>query len=235
MIRKKVRRLTIRVRNRGKASGRDQEIGVTTIVATRAAAAGTRPERAARRREVVVVPADGAAPPATSAGHPATPIERLVAEAHERVLLLSRKSGRGVAQEQVLGRLAATGEISRRQHEAGARYAAIVREHDLLLGRNVSQGAMTTEYDGDAEREAVAARARYRAAMARYDRCRAALRDAGREDRMAAAVVDAVAVNNWELPELTPALRIGLNHLARTMDAIVGSQGEGAPTGWPAS
>lgn len=231
MIRQKVRRLTIRIRNRGGASGREQEIGVTTVVATPGTAVATRRERP--RREIVVAPADDAAPPAAPAGAPTTPLERLVAEAHERVLLLSRKSGRGVAQDSVLRRLAATGEISRRQHEAGMRYAAIVREHDLLLGRSVSRAATTTDHD-DAEREAVSARASYRTAMARYDRCRAALRDAGREDRMAAAVVDAVAVNNWELPELTPALRIGLNHLARTMDAMTG-EGEGAPTGWPAS
>lgn len=226
MIRKKVRRLTIRIRNRGHAPGREQEIGVTTIVATRAAGDGTGATKARRRpprREMVTVEMDGGRDVAVGRG-PATPIERLVAEARERVLVLSRKSGGGVAQESVLGRLAATGEISRRQHEAGARYAGIVREHDTLLGRSVSRSAGGPEPRSDAdERDDAAARSRYRTAMARYDHCRAALRDAGGEDRMAAAVVDAVSVNNWELPELTPALRIGLNHLARALEAIRGA------------
>ncbi|MCW5714399.1 MAG: hypothetical protein KIT43_07810 [Bauldia sp.] len=227
MITRKVRRLTIRVKNRGHRSGRDREIGVTTVVAARSSPAAknaTRPARPQRRRETILVEADGGEGVAKADAGRTAPIERLVAEARERVLLLSRKSGGGVAQASVLGRLAATGEISRRQHQAGARYAGIVREHDALLSRNAPQGAGgPVPGTGIAEGDEAEARTRYRTAMARYDRCRAALRDAGREDRMAAAVVDAVTVNNWELPELTPALRIGLNHIARTLDAMDGT------------
>lgn len=34
---------------------------------------------------------------------------------------------------------------------------------------------------------------------------------------MASTVVDAVAIADWSLPDLTPSLRIGLNHLARAL------------------
>ncbi|MCC6736155.1 MAG: hypothetical protein IT534_08495 [Bauldia sp.] len=174
-----------------------------------AARAKTPPAKEARSRRraqrTTIFAASGA--DADKTALPSDGIARLVAEARERVLVMARKTGGGLAQPTVLGRLAATGEISRRQVEAGRRYAAIAREHDALLGRS----------GDDAE-----ARSRYRAAMARYDRCRAALRDAGAEDAMAGAVVDAVAVNDWTLPDLTPALRIGLNHLARALDAMGG-------------
>jgi hypothetical protein len=219
MLLQKVRRLTIRIRKAGQTQNRKQETGVTAIIATRAESIGmtaTREQRLRRKRSTVIVRKEQRGLDAAPLSGAADPIERLVAEARERVLLLSQKSGGGVAQTSVLGRLAATGEISRRQFQAGVRYAEIVREHDALLGRT---GVMAGSVVGDATPER-AARAHYRSVMARYDRCRAVLRDAGREDRMSSAVVDAVTVNNWELPELTPTLRIGLNHLARTLDVM---------------
>lgn len=221
MLVQKVRRLTIRLRNATQAPNRTREIGVTTIVATREETRGRETmtvKRARRKRSTLIVRKDAQDGADILGPGAAEPIERLVAEARERVFLLSRRSGGGVAQTSVLGRLAATGEISRRQYEAGVSYAGIVREHDALLGQKVVHRG--GELRNDAGSDAVAERAAYRSAMARYDHCRAALRDAGREDRMAAAVVDAVTVNNWELPELTPALRIGLNHLARTLDLL---------------
>ena len=73
--------------------------------------------------------------------------------------------------------------------------------------------------------------ARYRHALARYDLYRAALGEATREDLMAAAVVDAVAIADWQLPDLTPSLRIGLNHLARALDIPAGGGTMGARLG----
>lgn len=147
---------------------------------------------------------------------------KVVKDARERVFGLSKTTAASMPETSVLGRLAATGEISSRQYEAAARYAEIVREHDILLGSKGFPQAGNLDRAGghDAGEESSAARARYRSAMARYDRCRAALRDASREDRMAASVVDAVAVNNWALPDLTSSLRIGLNHLCRAIDSI---------------
>lgn len=148
-------------------------------------------------------------------------MKRTMLEARERVFGLSRKAAETMPETSILGHLAATGEISRRQYEAAARYTEIVREHDILLGAKglprVADFDRVSGHDGD-EGDGAAYQARYRNAMARYDRCRAALRDASREDRMAGSVVDAVSVNNWGLPDLTPSLRIGLNHLARALD-----------------
>lgn len=223
LIVKKVRRLRMRIRATDQTAAGQDETGVTARLGRRpgpAVVSAGRARPARRKRNTPVVSGEAAA-----AGGVATdPIERLVAEARERVLLMARKKATGLAQATVLGRLSATGEISRRQFEAGRRYAEIVREHDALLGAATSVGATA---DG---MEDAAARTAYRMAMARYDGCRAALREAGREDRMASAVVDAVAVNDWELPELTPSLRIGLNHLARALDAM-GGEAPGA-TGW---
>ncbi len=152
-------------------------------------------------------------------------MQRIVKEARERVFGLSKQAAAAMPETTVLGRLVVTGEISRRQYEAAARYAEIVREHDILLGAKGFPKAgnleRTAGHDGD-EGTSAAYQARYRHAMARYDSCRAALRDAAREDRMAGSVVDAVAVNNWALPDLTPSLRIGLNHLARVLDGAGG-------------
>lgn len=175
--------------------------------------------RVRRKRSTVIVRKEGREVDGDVGLSATDPIERLVAEARERVFLMSRKSGGGVAQTSVLGRLAATGEISRRQYEAGARYATIVREHDALLAHRTARPTAVSDAAPD---EVDDDRVRYRSVMARYDRCRSSLRDAGREDLIAAAVVDAVAVSNWDLPDLTPALRIGLNHLARTLELMDG-------------
>ncbi|MGV8840474.1 MAG: hypothetical protein ACWA6X_09240 [Bauldia sp.] len=222
----KVRRFTMRLRKPGEAATAAGESDASALAGRRdgsPARAGWKPPRRDRRKTSEILFRRDT--PAAAA--PADAIERLVAEVRERVLVMARKTGGGLAQATVLGRLSATGEISRRQLEAGRRYAAIVREHDALLGR--ATGSAETPDGAD---DHPAARSHYRAAMARYDRCRAALRDAAREDRMAGAVVDAVAVNDWSLPDLTPALRIGLNHLARTLDAM----GEApADTGWLAA
>lgn len=148
-------------------------------------------------------------------------IQRVAREARERVFGLSRKAATEMPETSVLGALTATGEISRRQYEAAAQYAEIVRQHDMLLGSRGLPKAGDLErqasYDDD-DGSSAAYRARYRHAMARYDLCRRALADAAKEDRMAGSVVDAVALNNWALPDLTPTLRIGLNHLARALD-----------------
>ncbi len=166
-------------------------------------------------------------------------MQRVAREARERVFGLSKTAAAAMPETSVLGGLVATGEISRRQYEAAARYAEIVRQHDILLGMKGMPRAGDLERQGGYDAEdgsGEAYRARYRHAMARYDHCRAALRDANREDRMAASVVDAVAVNNWSLPDLTPTLRIGLNHLARALDVPAGGSmgiatGAGLPEG----
>lgn len=146
-------------------------------------------------------------------------MQHVVRQARERVFGLSKRQASEMPETSVLGRLCATGEISRRQWEAGARYAEIVREHDMLIGvRSLPKAGDLDRGGGHDGEESDAARARYRSAMARYDRCRSALRDAMREDRMAASVVDAVAMNNWALPDLVHSLRIGLNHLAQATD-----------------
>jgi hypothetical protein len=161
-------------------------------------------------------------------------MQRVVKEARERVFGLSKKAAAAMPETSVLGGLVATGEISRRQYEAAARYAEIVRQHDILLGAKGLPRAGDLErkggYDGE-DGTSEAYRARYRHAMARYDLCRAALGEAAREDRMAGSVVDAVAINNWALPDLTPSLRIGLNHLARALDIPAGGGTFGVATG----
>lgn len=147
-------------------------------------------------------------------------MQRIVKEARERVFGLSKSAAAAMPETSMLGRLVATGEISRRQYEAAATYAEIVRQHDILLGAKGLPRAGDLErvasHDSD-DGSSAAYKARYRHAMTRYDLCRAALREACREDRMASSVVDAVAVNNWALPDLTPSLRIGLNHLAQAL------------------
>ena len=146
-------------------------------------------------------------------------VTKVAKEARERVFGLSPSEARTMPESSALGRLAATGEISLPQFEAGSRYAAIVREHDTMLGARAFPKAgdlnRARGHDGEGD-DSAAYHARYRAAMARYDRCRAALRGAAGEDRMASIVVDAVAVYDRSLPDVTPALRIGLNHLIRS-------------------
>lgn len=147
-------------------------------------------------------------------------MQRVVKEARQRVFGLSRDQASAMPETSTLGRLVATGEISRRQYEAAALYGEIVRQHDILLGakRLPRAGDLERQSGHDNEDGSSAAyRARYRHAMARYDRCRAALREAAAEDGMASSVVDAVAIADWWLPDLTPSLRIGLNHLARAL------------------
>lgn len=161
-------------------------------------------------------------------------MQRVAKEARERVFGLSKKDAAAMPETSVLGRLVATGEISRRQYEAAARYAEIVRQHDILLGAKGMPRAGDLERQGGFDGEdgtSAAYRARYRHAMARYDLSRAALREAMREDRMASSVVDAVALNDWSLPDMTPSLRIGLNHLARALDIPAGGGTFGVATG----
>lgn len=147
-------------------------------------------------------------------------MQRVVREARSRVYGLSKSDAAAMPETSALGRLVATGEISRRQYEAAALYSEIVRQHDIMLGARGLPNA------GDLERQAghdnedgssAGYRARYRHAMARYDLCRGALRTAVGEDPMAATVTDAVAIADWSLPDLTPSLRIGLNHLAQAL------------------
>lgn len=147
-------------------------------------------------------------------------MQRVVREARQRVYGLSKTAAAAMPETSVLGRLTATGEISRRQYEAAALYTEIVRQHDMLLGGRglPSVGNLERRSGHDNEDGSSAAyRARYRRAMARYDLCRNALREAIAEDQMAPTVVDAVAIADWSLPDLTPSLRIGLNHLARAL------------------
>lgn len=145
-------------------------------------------------------------------------LQSVVREARERVLALTAAAATRLPETTELGRLLATGEISQRQYDAGDDYAKAVRAHDSLLGVRGYPRAGDLDRAGGGHQsteESDEERAGYRRAMSKYDRSRSALREACREDRMASAVVDAVCVNGWELPDLVPSLRVGLNHLAR--------------------
>jgi len=147
-------------------------------------------------------------------------MQRVVKEARQRVYALSKTDAAAMPETSVLGRLVATGEISRRQYEAAALYGEIVRQHDIMLGAKGLPRAGDLERQGGHDNEdgtSAAYRARYRHAMARYDLCRGALREAASDDALAPTVVDAVAIADWSLPDMTPSLRIGLNHLARAL------------------
>jgi hypothetical protein len=177
-------------------------------------------KRRGRRRQAGVTRRPGGRIDYGNRKERAEDMQRIVREARERVFGLSKSVAAAMPESTALGRLVATGEISRRQYEAAVGYAEIVRQHDIMLGvgglpkaGDLERGAGHDNDDGTS----AGYRARYRHAMARYDLCRAALADAARDDRMAAAVTDAVALNDWPLPDLTPSLRIGLNHLARAL------------------
>jgi len=146
-------------------------------------------------------------------------MQSVVREARERVYGVTRLQAEVMPQTTELAHLLATGEISQRQYDAGARYGDIVRAHDALLGiRGVPKAGdldRGAAHDGD---ETAADRSRYRSAMAKYDRCRSALRELWQQDRMALSVVDAVCVNDWALPDMVPSLRVALNRLARVVD-----------------
>lgn len=143
----------------------------------------------------------------------------VVQEARRRVFGLSKTVAERMPSTSVLGRLRATGEVSQAQYDAGARYGEVVRLHDQLLGAKgfPSAGNLDRTAGHDGGEESAAARLRYLEAMSRYDNARSALREASGEDRMASSVVDAVCVNDWDLPDMTPSLRIGLNKLVRSM------------------
>lgn len=144
----------------------------------------------------------------------------VVREARERVYGLTKSQLKEMPHSSELGRLRATGEISPRQYEAGSAYIEIVRLRNRMIeaksyplaGDLDRQGGFDGE-DGTSE----SYKARYRYAEQQYKLAQSALRDAAMEDRLCPSVVDAVCLNDWKLPAMTPQLRVGLNHLARAL------------------
>lgn len=143
----------------------------------------------------------------------------VVQEARQRVHGLSKTQAREMPETTRLGRLVATGEISRVQYEAGSQYRDVVYRRDRAIGVRRVQPAGDLDrqagFDGEeSEQEAE----RSRKAVQAYQDCWQALYvDATHEDRYAASTVETVVLHDWNIPHFTPSLRVGLNHLARVL------------------
>lgn len=154
----------------------------------------------------------------------ATPMERerdviaAVQEARQRVFGLSPEQVAILPESTVLGRLCATGEITRRQYDVGSLYLHANREaHRAMQSRgypaagDLSRGHGHDGGEGD-EPEYIEW---VRKALTRSEVLRQAL--AGCGDRFAPAVVDAVVLHDKDLPFFIGALRVGLNALAQAL------------------
>lgn len=142
----------------------------------------------------------------------------VVTEARERVLGLSKTQAKEAPETTRLGRLLATGEISRRQFDAGSQYRDVVYRRDRALGVRRVQPAGDMDRQGGFEGDESTEEAdRNKRALRDYRDCWQALLDASREDAYALQTVDAVVLHDWDIPHFTPSLRVGLNNLARAM------------------
>lgn len=153
-----------------------------------------------------------------SAREKAQDMQQAAYEARQRVFRLTESQARAMPETTVLGRYRAMGELSMRQYEAGARYAGIVRDYDAAMlvkglpkAGDLDRGHGHDNGDGT-DPDYVAD---FRTSVRRFDECEAALEAAKIEDKMAKAVVNAIALSDQDAPHFIPALRIGLNHLAR--------------------
>lgn len=145
-------------------------------------------------------------------------MRKTVHEARQRVYDLSKTQAQQMAETTQLGRLEATGEISRVQLEAGQRYHDIVREYDRVMGaRPVPSAGNLERQAGHQGEESAAERDLVQRAKRNYRTCWQALFDASREDPFAAQVVHAVILGDWYMPRMVAPLRVGLNHLARAL------------------
>ncbi|MCW5697181.1 MAG: hypothetical protein KIS96_10690 [Bauldia sp.] len=155
-----------------------------------------------------------------SAADRAEDMRAVALEARARVFALAKETAAAMPETSVLGRLRATGEISARQYEAGALYREVVRAYDrMMMARGLPKAGdleRRPSFDGSDGADPDYRRAFDRAVRA-FDECASALRTAAREDRLAPATVNAVAISDLSVPQFTPALRVGLNHLARAL------------------
>lgn len=158
-----------------------------------------------------------------SAEERADKVRQVALEARGRLFGLDGSQVPPDIETNVLGRLRATGEVSQRQYDAGTQYRAIVRAYDrihligglpkagdLNRGGGGIDGADPFDPDTREAHEAETARA-----VKRYRECEAALRQC--EDRHASPTVKAVVIADWPADFFTPALRVGLNALAQSL------------------
>ncbi len=131
----------------------------------------------------------------------------------------------------VIGKLFATRELSRRQYEAATRYRTAVAEYDRVsLVRGLPKAGDLDRgggYDGADPFDPNTRQAHeddYRTAVRRWEECERALQDANREDKHASYTVKAQVIADWSAPYFIPALRVGLNHLARVFRLSVNDE-----------
>ena len=145
-------------------------------------------------------------------------------EARGRVFDLDPSQVARMPASTVLGLLRATRELSGRQYEAGSLYQDVVLAYDraMLVRKLPAAGDLNRGggHDGKDPFDPLYREmheAAFASAKRRYDQCEAALAEANREDRHASYTVKAVVLADWQMEYFTPALRVGLNHLARVL------------------
>ena len=139
-------------------------------------------------------------------------------KARERVFKVTAMVAAEMPETSFLGRLRATGELSRRQMEAANAYRAILEEfHRLYPTRgypeaaNLDRGGGHDSSDGT-EPEYVL---RFRSLTAKERLCRQVLQDS---DHRAPNIVNAIVLlDHWQ-PQMIGVLRVGLNALANVLD-----------------
>lgn len=138
--------------------------------------------------------------------------------ARERVFDLSAESAKAMPETTPLGRLCATGEISRRQYLASRHYAEVCADYErAILARGLPSGSdfnRTRSHDG-ADGSDEEYRDWCKRKIERYDECNRALLEANKVDKSASAATKYLVLVGIDRPDLVASLRVGLNRLAQ--------------------
>jgi hypothetical protein len=148
-------------------------------------------------------------------------MQSVVLTARQRVFRVNAETAIAMPETSFLGRLLATGELSRRQYDTATSYQEHRREYDRLFpvrqypeAANLDRSGGHDNRAGD-EPEYVA----YCRIVQETDRrCERALFDADREDRDASNMVELIVMKGERFGYGVGSLRIGLNWLARALD-----------------
>ena len=173
------------------------------------------PRRSGRKRKAAVRYPGGKLKQQSRAER-ADQITAVARDARRRVHGVSKTAARQPEAGDLLGRLSLSGEITRRQFDAGRAYAALRRDYDkAMLARRLESAGDFHEAHGPDHRDG--SDPQYRVwvqhTMSTYDRARRALAECS--DPLAAMVLDGVVLDGRQMWRFIGTLRIALNAVGR--------------------